>query len=168
MSEAKRDYPAVRGLSWHRTQYNSFFLPLDWHRFSWTDGYEGEIYGPDENDPQTAFAVNIKDLGTAITLDDLDILAEGFFESVQQLPECHIEMRDQFATSTLIELEAKYTFREQEAVCKRWVRVFFHESRQIVLAAQGATPEKYDYWLPWFFEAMMTAKIHNSLPELPG
>lgn len=168
MTSAKQDYPATRGLSWHRTQYYSFFLPMDWHHFAWADGHEGEIYGPDENDPQTAFAVNIKDLGTFVTPDDLEIVTEGFFESIEQLPDCNIEMRDQFVSPSLIELEAKYTFREQDTVCKRWVRVFFHETRQIVMAAQGATPEKYDYWLPWFFEAMMTAKVHNRMPEIPG
>jgi hypothetical protein len=36
------------------------------------------------------------------------------------------------------------------------------------MMAQGATPEKYDYWLPWFFEAMMTAKVHSTRPKWPN
>jgi hypothetical protein len=33
----------------------------------------------------------------------------------------------------------------------------------LVLIAQGATPEEYEYWLPMFFNTMMTAEI--GLPQ---
>ena len=161
-----KQHPAVSGLTWHRDQYYSFFTPMDWHRFTWADGRQGEIYGPDLNDPLTVFAVDVKDLGTAITADDLDILAEGFFATIEQLPEVNIESREQKVTGRVLELEAKYTFREEGETRRRWVRVFYHETRQIAMTAQGATPEKYDYWLPWFFEAMMTARVHNRKPRI--
>ncbi len=164
--KTQKQYPAIRGLSWHRDQYYSFYTPIDWHRFSWLDDRQGEIYGPDPNDPLTVFAVDIKDLGTEITANDLDVLAEGFFKTIEQLPEADIESRNQKVTGKLLELEAQYTFREQGETRKRWVRVFYHETRQIAMTAQGATPEKYDYWLPWFFEAMATVRIHNKKPDL--
>jgi hypothetical protein len=124
------------------------------------------IYGPDPNDPLTIFAVEHQDLGTAITADDLDILAEGFFESIEQLSGGEIESRNQKVTGKLLELEAKYTYEEQGTTRKRWVRQFYQDTRQIVMTAQGETSEKYDYWLPLYFEAMMTAKIHNRKPDL--
>jgi hypothetical protein len=158
-------YPAVKGLTWHRDQYYSFFVPMDWHIFRWSDGRQGAIYGPDSADPLTIFAVDVKDLGTALTPSDLNILAEGFFESIAQLPQVNIEHRDQKVAGKLLELEAKYIFSEADETRKRWVRLFYHETRQITMAAQGATPEKYDYWLPWFFEAMMTAQVHNQKPQ---
>jgi hypothetical protein len=166
---AHQEYPAVTGLIWHRDQYYSFFIPIDWHKMAWPDDREGVIYGPDATDPLTVFAVDIKDLGTLITADDLDVLAAGFFEGIEQLPESEIEHRDQRVTGKLLELEAKYRFREQGETRKRWVRVFYNGTRQIAMTAQGATTEKYDYWLPWFFEAMMTADIHNQKPQFaPG
>jgi hypothetical protein len=102
-----------------------------------------------------------------VTADDLEILAEGFFQSIEQLPECEIESRDQKVAGAQPELEAKYTFCDQGQRRKRWIRMFYHQTRQIAMTAQGATPEKYDYWLPWFFEAMMTAKVHSEKPEFP-
>jgi hypothetical protein len=164
LAKSRKQHPAVKGLTWHRTQFYSFFLPMNWHRFL---SDSGEVLGPDPDDHFTLFAVHFIDLGTPITPDDLDILAEGFFESLKQLDACHIESRDQKATASKIELEAKYTFQEQGTTRKCWKRVYYHETRQTVMTAQGATPEKYDYWLPWFFEAMMTAKVHSTKPETP-
>lgn len=161
-----KQYPTIRGLSWHRTQYYSFFTPIDWHRFSWPDGRQGDIYGPDPDDPLTVFSVALADLGTTVTAPDLDILAEGFFEALERLPESAIEARDQKVAGKILELEAKYTFRDQDEIRRCWVRVFYHETRQITMTAQGATLEKYDYWLPLFFEAMMTAEVHNRYPEM--
>ena len=162
----KKNYPAIKGLSWHREDYFSFFIPRDWHKFEWVDERQGVIYGPDPNEPLTIFAVEVQDLGTLITADDLDTLAEGFFESIENLPEAEIESRNQKVTGKLLELEAKYTYQEQGETRKRWVRQFYQDTRQIVMMAQGETSEKYDYWLPLYFEAMMTAKIHNRKPDL--
>ncbi len=166
VSQTQNDYPAVNGLIWHRDRFYSFFIPNNWHQFRWSDGRRGVIYGPDPADPQTVFAVDIKHLGTSITADDLDVLAEGFFESIDRLPQVHVDSLCKNSTGRLLELEAQYTFQEQGSVRKRWVRLFYFETRQIAMTAQGAAPEKYDYWLPWFFEAMMTAQIHNTKPRI--
>lgn len=167
MNQLTKKRPAVKGLTWHRNQFYSFFLPNDWHHFSWPEGQAGVLYGPDAHDPHTVFAVSITDLGTVVSGEDLEIVAEGFFESVSQLPSCTVEERSQKISGSQIKLEAKYTFHDNDSTCKRWVRVYYHETRQLVFAAQGATVEKYEYWLPWFFEAMMTAKVHNRVPETP-
>jgi hypothetical protein len=151
---------------WHRDQYYSFYIPLDWHRFAWSDDRQGVIFGPDPNDPLTVFAVAIQDLGTPLSADDLDTLAEGFFDTIEQLPESQIEARDRKVTGKLLQLEAKYTYQEQGQTRKCWVRVLYHETRQVTLTAQGATPDRYDYWLPLFFEAMMTANVHNQKPTV--
>lgn len=166
MSKTQKQYPAIKGLTWHRSQYYSFFTPMDWHCFTWSDDRQGEIYGPDPNDPCTVFAVDLRDLGTPVTADDLDVLAEGYFGAVERLPEAVIESREQKVSGKLLQLEAHYHFRNQANTCKCWVRVFYHGTRQITMTAQGATPEKYDYWLPMFFEAMMTANVHSTKPKL--
>lgn len=164
---ADKQYPAIQGLSWHRGKHYTFFTPKDWFTFTWVDGREGEIYGPDQNDPNTIFAVDVKDTGTTITADDLDALAEGFFESVQALPAVNIESRRQRVVAKLLEIEAQYTFDDAGETRKRWVRLFYYGQHQINMVAQGATAEKYDYWLPWFYEAMMTAKVYAKAPESP-
>lgn len=165
-SKTSKQYPAIKGLTWHRHQYYSFFTPNDWHRFAWSDDREGEIYGPDPDDPYTVFAVSLIPLDTAVKADELDILAEAFFGTIEQLPEACIEERKQQVAGKLRELEVKYTFSEQGETRKRWVRAFFHHTRQITMTAQGATLEKYDYWLPIFFQTMMTAAIHSRKPTV--
>jgi hypothetical protein len=165
---AQKQYPSISALSWHRHQYYSFFLPKDWQHFTWADERDGMVFGPDADDPLTIFAVDVKDLGMAINADDLDAVAEGFFGSIEALPGVEIESREQQAADSLIKLEAKYTFDDDGQTRKRWVRLYYHLTRQITMMAQGATPEKYDYWLPWFFEAMMTAKVHSTRPKWPN
>jgi hypothetical protein len=165
--QARKSYPAIQGLHWHRDQYYSFFIPNNWQKLEWADHRAGVIYAPDASDPLTVFSVDAKDLGTRIAADDLAVLAEGFFGTIEQLTDVRIESRDQKTSADRLELEAKYTFCEQDATRKRWARVFYHETRQIAMTAQGAAPEKYDYWLPWFFEAMMTARVHATKPESP-
>ena len=108
--ENQKSYPATQGLAWHRQEYYSFFTPKEWHRFSWTDDRQGDIYGPDPDDSSTVFAVDVKDLGTKVEAEDLDILAEGFFETIEALPEVNIETREQKVTGKILQLEAKYTF----------------------------------------------------------
>jgi hypothetical protein len=162
-----KDRPVFKGLRWYREQYFSFFIPIDWPRFSWQDGRQGVLFGPSAEDAHTIFAVDLTDLGFSVSADDLDDLFDGFLTGIQQLPGVEIELSEKRVVGALISLEAKYTFMEDEMTRKRWVRVLYHDTRQIAFTAQGATPEAYDYWLPMFFEAMMTARVHSTLPVEP-
>lgn len=163
--QAYKEYPAIKGLSWYRDQYFSFFVPMDWYKLDWSDERNGVLYTPDLDEPQTVFAVYIRYFDTTFMPEDLDPLADGFLESIHSLPEAVIESLEQRMTGDQLEVEAQYTFCDG-VTRRRWVRMFYHHNRQIVMTAQGATLEKYDYWLPVFFEAMMTARIHNQTPAL--
>ena len=157
--------PAFKGLRWHREQFFSFLIPVDWLRFHWKDDRQGALYGPSPDDAHTVFAVNLTDLGFSVSTDDLDDLFDGFLTSIQQLPHVEIELSKKKVTGGLMSLEAKYTFAEDKMLRKRWVRVLYHDTHQIAFTAQGATPDVYDYWLPMFYEAMMTAKVHSTAPS---
>jgi hypothetical protein len=65
-----------------------------------------------------------------------------------------------------MQLEYKYTFREGCVMRRRWVRVFFLGTHETTMTAQGSTLDLYDYWLPWFFEAMATAQVHYEKPTI--
>lgn len=156
--------PTFKGLRWYREQYFSFFVPIDWVRFNWQDDRQGVLFGPSVEDSHTIFAVDLTDLDFLVSTNDFDDLYDGFLSSVQQLPGVEIELCEKQVVGDLISLEAKYTFMEDEIIRKRWVRVLYHGTRQIAFTAQGVTPEVYDYWLPMFFEAMMTAKVHSTKP----
>ena len=163
MSEKKR--PAIKGLTWYREQYFSFFIPMDWTKAEWPDEREGIIFQPKPEDSYTVFAVEVKDLGTTLTSEDLTYLNIGFLDGIKQLPDSHIDEKEEKVTGGLLQLSAKYTFTEEGETRKRWVRVLYQDSRQITMTAQGSTTENYDYWLPIFYEAMMTANVHRTKPE---
>ena len=162
-----KERPVFKGLRWYREQYFSFFVPVDWHRFNWQDDRQGALFGPSADDAHTVFAADLRDLGFTVAAADLDDLFEGFMAGIQQLPGVEIELSDKRVVGKVITLEAKYTFTDDEMTRKRWVRVLYHGTRQIAFTAQGATPDTYDYWLPMFYEAMMTAKVHSTLPADP-
>jgi hypothetical protein len=160
-----KSLPAFKGLTWHRHQYYSFFVPIDWQRLDWPDGRKGVMFVPSADDPLTVLAVELRDLGLEATPDDLDDLITGFLSGIQALADVGIETKDHWHIGDTMCLEAKYTFADNGARRKRWVRQFYHETRQIAITAQGASIDAYDYWLPMFFEAMMTTKVHNTYPE---
>ncbi len=157
--------PVFKGLSWHRNQYYSFFVPSDWHKNAWPDGRQGIIYHPPVDDPFTLLAIEVWDLGTPITPDDLDDLYDGFLTGVRELPGCEVESHEHWIRGDLMCLEARYSFAEQDHHPRRWVRQFYHQTRQIAFTAQGSTHEVFDYWMPMFFEIMMTTQIHSTVPE---
>ena len=161
-----RERPVFRGLKWHRHDNFSFFIPIDWHEFGWDDGREGVVYGPDAEDDQTLFAAQLVDLGFDIQAEDEEAVAEGFFGSIKALPEVAIEEREQEVLyGPRIHLQARYTYRDGGQMRKRWVRGLYRHRFQVLLTAQGATPEKFDYWLPMFNEAMLTSGVHLQKPQ---
>jgi hypothetical protein len=160
--------PVFKGLSWYREKYFSFYIPIDWHKVEWHDGRQGIIYIPSEADIYTLFAVEVTDLGTTVSADDLHYLETGFSDAIKQLPERKIESKKKSVVGKLVQLEAKYTFAEDGQTRKRWVRVLYHETRQVTVTAQGATVEAYEYWLPMFYEAMMTVNVNNTKPAAPA
>lgn len=160
-----KQFPSFTGLLWHRSQYYSFYIPTQWIKSDWPDDRAGVLFSPPDTDPQTLLAVELRDLGIQPTSDDLDDLMAGFLAGIQDLPDCQLETESNWVRGKLMCLEAKYTFRDQDTIRKRWIRQFYHQTRQIAMTAQGATIEAYDYWSPMFFEAMMTTQIHNTLPK---
>lgn len=160
--------PAFRGLHWQKHEHFSFMRPIDWHEFEWLDEREGVLFGPTPDDNATLFTVDVKDIGIDLAPEDLEDLEGGFLAGIEQLPESHIEWRDTWVVGSLMGLEAKYTFRENDAIRKRWVRVLYQDTRQIVVTAQGASVEAFHYWLPMFNEQMMTFKVHSGrIPTAP-
>jgi len=166
-NEIKKSTPSFKGLNWYREQYFSLFIPIDWHKINWPDDRQGILFTPTQDDNHTVLAIEINDLGTTLTSDDLPYLSKGFLDGIKNLPERKIESKKENVTGKLLQLEAKYSFLEDGQTRKRWVRVLYQDTRQITITAQGATLELYDYWLPMFNEAMMTINVHNTMPESP-
>jgi hypothetical protein len=160
------EHPPIQGLLWHRDEYFSFFVPTSWQRSDWDDGRTGVLYYPVSDDPQTLFAVEVKDLGMVISPEDLDRLDAEFIDAIEQLPEGQIDVHEKAIIGEQMQLEYQYTFREGCVMRRRWVRVFYQGTHQTTMTAQGSSLDLYDYWLPWFFEAMATAQVHYQKPTI--
>jgi hypothetical protein len=153
--------PAFMGLTLHldKNWGFAFWYPSEWFRFDLPDRREGVLYAPAADDYATSFSVEVKDIGTKVTEDDVADLEAGFLEGLRSLPECQIESQEHWVVGALVGLEAKYTFQEGEFTRRRWVRLLYEGRRQFHVVAQGATSEEYEYWLPMLFEMMMTLQV---------
>lgn len=156
--------PSFTGLLAHRDRVHdfSFFVPDGWHRLE-IDGEpsDGVFYAPDPDDPLTGFSAEGRDLGVRVTADDLPALRAGFLSGLRKLPCSEIESQEGEAIGRLITMEARHTYRDGKVIRKRWVRLLYQDSTQVRLIAQGATTEKFKYWLPMFFESMRTFRFGN-------
>ncbi len=158
---ASEEQTAPKGLTLYKDAYLgfSFFRPSSWYQFSWLDRRRGVLFGPIENDSSTLFAVAVQELGTRVAESDLPDLHIGFIAGIGRLTDCKVEWQDQWKHGDLIGMEARYTFKEEGIVRKRWVRVLYHDTRQITLTAQGATAAEYEQWLPLLHEQMNTFRV---------
>jgi len=157
----ERGRPVYHGMTKHVDQEGGYalWLPSDWRRIPMADGQQGMLFSPYEDCLETHLAARKTTLPVAVTKDDVDVLRRGFNDGLQALPGVEVESQDETVTSTLITLEARFTFLEGEARRKRWVRVIYWGEGQLLLIAQGATPDDFDYWLPMFYNTMVTVEI---------
>lgn len=159
MAEGEQPAPAGKALHQDARWRFEFWYPADWRRFSLTEERQGVLYAPDSADLAASFSVEVKDLGLRVRAKDLDDLQAGFRDGLRTLTECQVEMEERWSAGHLIGLEARYTFREQGALRKRWVRLIFAGRRQFHLIAQGASPAEYEHWLPALTGMMLSVKI---------
>lgn len=153
--------PRYRGIYKHTDAEGGYaiWIPSDWHRYEMTGGHHGAIYTPHAGDYNTSISTEKVKLNYEITDEDVPTLREGFEAGLKSLPGVEIESVDEKLTPTLKLFEAKLTFLEGEARRKRWIRVVYWGNGELILIAQGATPEDFDYWLPMFYNSLMTVEI---------
>ena len=141
-----------------------FLYPDDWYCFSYSDGREGVLYAPQPDEWLTGFAVEVKDLGVAVTNEDLSDLESGFRQGIESLPGCHVTWLLQRQVDPVIIFEAEYTFREGEATRQRRAQLLYYGSRQFHVFAQGATPEAFERWRPQLYVMLMTFCVLHDHP----
>lgn len=135
------------------------WLPSDWTKFEMETGHHGVIFSPYKDNFDTSFTAEFHRLKYNVNTDDLPILQEAFEEGIKALPGIEIDELNYIPTATLITLEAKFTFIEGNIRRKRWVRNIYWGNGQLVFIAQGATVKEYEYWLPMFYNTMVTFKV---------
>ena len=154
-------------LYWDQEWDYSFWYALGWHEFKFTDDRPGVILSPEEDYPLNSLSVQPRDLGMEVTKEDMTALTEGFVAGLMSLPDCKIESQEESVVGSLLSFDARFTFREGDAMRKRWVRLLYRGTRQYLLTGQGADPDEFEYWLPMFFIPIDTFVIGPRL-DMPG
>ena len=135
------------------------WLPAGWHRFDMAAPHTGVIFSPYANSYDTSFTAEKTKLEYPVKLDDFDMLKEAFEEGIRALPDVQIESTSSDKGTLLMIMEARFTFTENGATRKRWVKTVFWGNGQLILIAQGENPEEFQHWLGMFFNTMMTVDI---------
>jgi hypothetical protein len=136
----------------------SVLIPDGWHTLA-AEGSPGVVYAPDADDSLTGLAIEARDLGTEVQADDLPALRRGFLRGLRELPGCRMQSCEAEAIGRLVTLEARHTFRDGDAVRKRWVRLLYQGRTQIRIIAQAASVDQFDYWEPMFYTALRTVQF---------
>lgn len=159
--QKKQTGPVYRGITNHpdREGGYSVWLPNDWRKIEMVEGHKGWIFTPYTDNFDTCFISEKITLDFKTTPEDKDILIEGFEEGIRNLPDVEIEETHYDTGKKIILLEAKFTFMEDGKRRKRWVKSLYWGEANLVMMAQGATVEDYEYWLPMFFNTMNTYEL---------
>ena len=161
MTEPRSGLPLYHGMFKHLDTKAGFgvWLPLGWAEVKMGKGHQGTVFFPEPEIQDTYFSCESFKLRFPVTEEDVSILREGFNSGLQALPGMEIESQDETVTATLIAFDARFTFLEEEAQRKRWVRNIYWGKSQMVFIAQGSAPVEFDYWLPMFYQTMMTFEV---------
>jgi hypothetical protein len=159
----KRSGPKYKGMIKHVDIDAGYalWLPSDWTKIDMVDGHDGVIFTPYPDDINTCIAAEKRILEDAVTDEDIPVLRQAFHEAVRAMPEVEVEKFDEAMTATLKIFDAVFSYNENGTTRKRWVRNVYWGEAQLIIIAQGATPEEYEHWLPMFFNTLMTAEAGN-------
>ncbi|HET6319240.1 MAG TPA: hypothetical protein VFG86_22520 [Chloroflexota bacterium] len=156
--------PAFEGLLVHHDERFGFvvLVPDGWQRLDLQGSASGVFYAPDASDLLTGLAIDAEELPTRVRAKDLATLRSGLLDGLRRLHGFQLEHIEAESISDLLTLEARLTFRDGASARKRWVRLMYQGRTQIRLIAQAASPERFDYWEPMFFQAMRTIRFGDA------
>jgi hypothetical protein len=153
--------PAFTGVYLHADKVAGFgmWLPIDWTQFKMKRNHRGFLFSPYKDDINTCLLAEKHKLKFSVTVDDLPTLREGFHQGIVDLPGVEIESEDETLSDTVNLFEARFTYLDGEIRRKRWVRNIYWGDGQLVVIAQGRTPEDFEYWLSMFYNTLTTVQI---------
>ena len=153
--------PQYSGLVKYTSKRDGYalWLPLGWHSFEMGNGRHGIIFSPNSALPAPAFSIEKTVLPYSVTKEDLPILKEGFQKGLSNLSPVEIETQNEIIEDKIMALEARLTFLDQGQTKKRWIRIIYSGEAQLTMIAEGTSPEEFEYWLPMFYNIMMTMTL---------
>jgi hypothetical protein len=161
MAEELLGQPAYTGTTCHIDKQGGYnvWLPSDWTQIKLKRNHRGLFFSPYRDDINTSILFEKHKLKVSVTQEDADIIREEFHKGIQALPGVEIESQGESLSETVNMFEARFTFLEGEFRRKRWVRNIYWGESQLVIIAQGRTPEDFEYWLPMFYNTITTTNV---------
>lgn len=132
------------------------------------EGGQGVMFTPDPEEVLTAISVEVRDLATEITAEDLPDLEKAFLKGLRSVAGSKLEQRDVFQSPYHIGLEAQQSFDAAGKRRRRWIRVLYKGTLQARLIAQAASLQEFDRLRPLFAPCMTTFLFGDVWPEPPG
>src|SRR5689334_7751063 len=101
--------------------------PEVWHeRPLDVEGGHGLIFTPDPEDTSTALSVEMRDLGTDVTPDDLPDLVAAFLSGLDAVPGSYVEQHQAFANELALGIDAVQTYDGDDGQRrKRWIKLLY-------------------------------------------
>jgi hypothetical protein len=153
--------PAYTGMLCHRDNQGGYavWLPKDWNQFPLKRNLHGFLFSPYKDDLNTSILIEKRKLKYKTTEKDMPFLREAFQQGILALPGAEIESQDEDFSKTINVFDARFTYLDGEIRRKRWVRNIYWGEGQLILVAQGKDVETFEYWLPMFYNTMVTAEL---------
>ncbi len=161
MPEKSAKPPVYTGMTAYRDNKGGYeiWLPSDWTQTKLKPKHNGMLFSPKNDDFDTSLLIEKHTLKYKVTAEDIPMLIESFHEGMLALPGIEVESTEESLSGTINVFDARFTFLEGEYRRKRWVRNIYWGEGQLVLIAQGRTPEDFEYWLPMFYNSIITTSI---------
>lgn len=161
MPEELLGKPAYTGMKGYRDATGGYevWLPIDWTQIKLKRNHLGMLFSPYTDDLNTSLLIEKHKLKYKVTPDDVSMLLESFHEGMLALPGVEVEKTEETIGPEINIFDARFTYLDGEVRRKRWVRNIYWGNGQLVIIAQGRTPENFEYWLPMFFNTITTLRI---------
>jgi len=154
-------YPVYTGATEYVNREGAYgiWYPSNWRQIDMTGDHKGAIFAPFPDHIDTCIAVEKIMLPYKVVHGDLPTLRQGLKEGLDALPGIEIESFEESLPGTMVLVDVKYSFLEGEAQRKRWLRVLYWAEAQLNVIAQGQSVKDYEFWMPVFFNTMMTIDL---------
>jgi len=137
----------------------SIVMPTDWHQIPLKEGMVGLMFSPYPDDINTSLLTQKHTLKYKVKPTDMQFLRDGFEKGIRGLPGAEIDKIGTSYSDTINIFDAQFTFLDGDVRRKRWVRNIYWAEAQLIIIAQGRTPEDFEYWLPMFFNCITTCSV---------
>jgi len=134
-------------------------VPTDWRQIPLKPGTVGLMFSPYPDDINTGVWTEKHILKDSVKPADMPLLRTRFEKGIRALPGVEIDKIEASYSDTITVFDAQFSFLDGDVRRKRWVRDIYWNEAELVIVAQGRTVEDYAYWLPMFYNTLMTCNV---------